>query len=113
MYYNIEFPTNTSYFIAWNSPTDVVWGSCQPDQVMTTPYSNIWQTSNREEWILELEKYSVIEGYRFDNLEEAEAAKEWILQEHGVTIPIDGTPPLLWIKGDWNLPDGTPQLFNP
>jgi len=111
MRHNIEFPNSTSYFIAWNSPTDVVWGSCQPDQVMTTAFPNVWQTSNRAEWITELEKYSVIEGYRFDNLEEAEAAREWILQEHGVTLSIAGTLPLLWIKGDWNLPDEAPQLF--
>jgi hypothetical protein len=78
---------------------------------MTTSYSNIWQTTNRAEWILELETFSVIEGYPFDNLEEAEAARRWILQEHEVTVPISGTLPNLWIKGDWNLPDEPPQLF--
>lgn len=115
MRHNIEFPNSTSYFIAYNSLTDTVWGSCQPDQVMKTPYLNVWQTSNRAEWITELEKYSVIEGYQFDNLEEAQILKEIIEDQTGTNIEVKianlNQPSFSYIKGNFNLIEKDSKLF--
>jgi len=115
MHHNIEFPNSTSYFIAWNSPTDVVWGICQPDQVMTTAFPNVWQTSNRAEWITELEKYSVIEGYRFDNPNDAQFLKEIIEDQVGNSVEVKigslNQSVFLYIEGNFNLIEKDSELF--
>jgi hypothetical protein len=71
----IKYPTQTTYFIAYTNNRVCAWGVVEPNQEMSSGQPYLYQTINKNEWLLELNNYYVVWGYQFYNLETAETYK--------------------------------------
>jgi hypothetical protein len=49
--YEIKFPSETTYFIAYTNTEIFGYGIVTPEQEMTTGQPYLYQTTNREEWV--------------------------------------------------------------
>lgn len=74
----INHPIEKTYFIAYTNNRVCAWGSVNPDQEMSSGQPNLYQTTNETQWLAELQNYHVVWGYRFYNIETAEATKNMI-----------------------------------
>ena len=52
--FEISFPTQTTYWIAYTDSEIFAYGECSPEQQMTTGQPLLFSTTNREEWVNEL-----------------------------------------------------------
>jgi hypothetical protein len=65
----IKYPTETTYFISYNNnDINPHYGEVNPDQYMITPKTNIFLTTDLEEYKSELSKYGI--EFKEDTLEE-------------------------------------------
>jgi hypothetical protein len=53
--YDIIYPEQTTYFIAYTDTDIFAYGIVEPDQEMTTGQPILWTTLDKAEWILKLE----------------------------------------------------------
>ena len=49
--FEISFPTETTYWIAYTNSEIFGYGECSPEQQMTTGQPFLYQTTNKQEWI--------------------------------------------------------------
>ena len=49
--YEIRYPSETTYFIAYTDSDIFAYGEVTPEQEMTTGQPYLYQTINREEWV--------------------------------------------------------------
>ena len=55
MRHEINYPTETTYFIAYtDTTTGVGYGIVHPDQCMETGQPNLWTSLSEAEWLKEL-----------------------------------------------------------
>lgn len=52
--YQIKFPTETTYWIAYTNTDIFAYGICTPEQEMTTGQPYLFQTLDEAEWIYKL-----------------------------------------------------------
>jgi hypothetical protein len=65
----IKYPTVKTYFVSYeNEDTNPHYGEVNPDQYMITPKTNIFSTTDLEEYKSELSKYGI--EFKEDILEE-------------------------------------------
>lgn len=53
--YEIKFPEQTTYFIAYTDTDIFAYGIVEPDQEMTTGQPILWTTLDEQEWVTKLE----------------------------------------------------------
>ena len=53
--YDIIYPEQTTYFIAYTNTDIFAYGIVEPNQEMTTGQPILWTTLDEAEWILKLE----------------------------------------------------------
>jgi hypothetical protein len=53
--YDIIYPEQTTYFIAYTNTDIFAYGIVEPNQEMTTGQPILWTTLDEEEWIYKLE----------------------------------------------------------
>ena len=53
--YDIIYPEQTTYFIAYTNTEIFAYGIVEPNQEMTTGQPILWTTLDEAEWILKLE----------------------------------------------------------
>jgi hypothetical protein len=53
--YDIIYPEQTTYFIAYTDTDIFAYGIVEPNQEMTTGQPILWTTLDKAEWILKLE----------------------------------------------------------
>jgi hypothetical protein len=53
--YDIIYPEQTTYFIAYTNTDIFAYGIVEPDQEMTTGQPILWTTLDEAEWVLKLE----------------------------------------------------------
>jgi hypothetical protein len=53
--YEIKFPSETTYFIAYTNTDIFAYGIVTPEQEMTTGQPILWTTLSEAEWIYKLE----------------------------------------------------------
>jgi hypothetical protein len=57
----IKYPSVVTYFISYNeNDTNPHYGEVNSDQYMVTPKTNIFTTTNKDEYIAELLTYGII-----------------------------------------------------
>jgi hypothetical protein len=82
----INYPSELTYFIAYVDENIFCYGIVEPQQCMATGEPNLYQTTNYYDWIEELKKFHVFQGYYFNNIEEAQNAKNSIEEFYGTNI---------------------------
>ena len=71
----IKYPSGTTYFISYEeNDTNPHYGEVNPGQYMITPKTNIFTTTDKEEYITELSTYGI-------TLEETTLPENLILPE--------------------------------
>jgi hypothetical protein len=56
----IKYPTVKTYFVSYDDDdTNPHYGEVSPDQYMITPKTNIFSTTDKEEYKTELSKYGI------------------------------------------------------
>jgi hypothetical protein len=56
----IKYPTVKTYFVSYeDDDTNPHYGEVSPDQYMITPKTNIFSTTDKEEYKIELSKYGI------------------------------------------------------
>ncbi len=53
--YEIKFPEQTTYFIAYTNNEIFAYGIVEPEQEMTTGQPILWTTLSEAEWLYKLE----------------------------------------------------------
>ena len=53
--YEIKFPSETTYFIAYTNTDVFAYGIVTPEQEMTTGQPILWTTLSEAEWVYKLE----------------------------------------------------------
>jgi|TARA_R110002153_G_scaffold18707_1_gene65001 hypothetical protein len=54
MTHEIKYPTEKTYFISYTDTTIFGYGSVNPDQQMDSELPYLWQSTNEEDWLKEL-----------------------------------------------------------
>lgn len=86
----INYPNQTTYFIAYLDQKNCSWGKVNPDECMAAPHPNLFQTTDENEWLTELENYYVVWGYEFTDIQMATFFKKVIEDIYGVdTVEIN------------------------
>jgi len=52
--YDIIYPEQTTYFIAYTNTDIFAYGIVEPEQEMVTGQPNLWSTLDEEEWVNKL-----------------------------------------------------------
>lgn len=112
----IKYPSQTTYFIAYTNDRVCAWGVVEPDQEMVTGQPNLYQTTDRAEWLAELQNYHVVLGYQY--FDELSAIESKVLVDDyygGGTATVNyaeyNSPPFWYILGDFPAVLGDPELF--
>jgi hypothetical protein len=70
--YEIKFPEQTTYFIAYTDNVIFTYGIVTPEQEMTTGQPYLWYTFDKNEWIDELKNVYNVNINNVDQLNELE-----------------------------------------
>ena len=79
----IKYPTETTYFIAYTNNRVCALGSVEPNQEMSSGQPNLYQTTNKSQWLAELQNYYVVWGYVLYSEEIAQTSKTVIDSIYG------------------------------
>jgi hypothetical protein len=86
----IEYPQQTTYFIAYINQRLAAWGVINPNEVMSSGMEYLYQTTDINQWNEELKNYYVVWGYQFPDLFMAEFFKRQIEEQYpNQTIQIE------------------------
>lgn len=112
----ILFPSEKTYFIAYTTDRICAWGSVEPNQEMSSGQQNLYQTTNENEWLAELQNYYVVWGYKFNDEESAIQTKEEIDSIYGegtaiINFAEYNTPQFWYILGDFEEIEDQPTSF--
>lgn len=112
----IHFPEKTTYFICYGDDKKASWGKVEPEQTMSGGCGNLYQTTIQEDWLQELKKYYVVEGYKFMTEERALGFKKQIEAKYkNTTVEIlkasNQKPEFWYILGNFSNTPIKPQKF--
>lgn len=95
---NIEFPEVRTYWIAYTNTEIFSYGYIDPDQELNSGQPYLYQTTNEDEWILELQtEFGVLYpdlpsgevwGYQYDSEENA-LIDQYTLAQSDIQAPVE------------------------
>lgn len=120
--HKISKPAQKTFFITYTDQNIFAYGVIGTEEEMVSGQPYIYTTTSRKEWITELKKYSMVEGYKFDD-DSSETRKTMseiirfivsklekpITEKIDVKLETNGN--FYWVEGDWQEVLGTSPSF--
>lgn len=112
----IKYPNETTYYISYTNSRVCSWGVVMTTQQMSSGQPNLYQTTNKTEWLAELQNYFVFWGYQFYDEDSANFAKNNIDLKYGnnsaiINFAQYNNPQFWYILGDFPEVMGDAESF--